>query len=252
MVFDFQDPVSADLQLLQSVKRVHPSVPILMFTEQHSEELAVWAFRARVWNYLVKPVPLRELKANLEQLAGLSTRREPTARKMERPATILPSADSQPNIDSDRAVMQRMVENIRRDHTTRLSVAQLARDCGMSRFSFSRLFHRSFGCSCRDYVMRLRIQTACKMLAGPDASVTEVAVAAGFSDASYFARMFRRYMGESPTDYAESELAQVRSQTPPVATPSSARASSRDRPTRVILSEATGRSRGLRSNPPPS
>jgi YesN/AraC family two-component response regulator len=202
VIFNFQEPDATDLQLLQSVKRLYPGVPILMVTETHSEELAVWAFRARVWNYLVKPVPLRELKANLVQLAKLSERREPVARQIERPGTMMPPPHAQPRGDAEKAVMQRIVENIRRDHTTRLRVAQLARACGMSRYSFSRLFHSSFGCSCRDYVMRLRIETACKMLAVPDCSITRVAIAAGFTDASYFARMFRRHMRKSPTEYA--------------------------------------------------
>jgi AraC-like DNA-binding protein/CheY-like chemotaxis protein len=202
VVFDFQEPTAADLQLLQSVKRLHCGLPILMFTETHSEELAVWAFRARVWNYLVKPVPLRELKANLQQLAKLLARREPVARQIERPGTMLPPPQAQARGNTEKAVMERIVENIRRDHTNRLRVAQLARACGMSRYSFSRLFHQTFGCSCRDYVMRLRIETACKLLKMPNASVTRVAIAAGFTDASYFARMFRRYVRKSPTEYA--------------------------------------------------
>jgi len=201
VVFDFQEPSAADLQLLQSVKRLHSGLPILMFTETHSEELAVWAFRARVWNYLVKPVPLRELKANLTQLAKLLARREPVGRQIERPGTMLPPPQSQLHGNTEKAVMERIVENIRRDHTNRLRVAQLARACGMSRYSFSRLFQQTFGCSCRDYVMRLRIETACKLLKAPNASVTRVAIAAGFADASYFARMFRRYMRQSPTEY---------------------------------------------------
>ncbi len=202
VVFDFQEPTAIDLQLLQSVKRLHSGVPILMFTETHSEDLAVWAFRARVWNYLVKPVPLRELKANLLQLAKLLSRREPMGRQIERPGTILPVSQGLARGDAEKAVMERIVENIRRDHTNRLRIAQLARACGMSRYSFSRLFHRTFGCSCRDYVTRLRIETACKLLKMPNASVTRVAIAAGFTDASYFARMFRRYMRKSPTEYA--------------------------------------------------
>ena len=122
----------------------HPSVPILMVTETHSEELAVWAFRARVWNYLVKPVPLRELKANLEKLAQLSRRREPGSRQIERPGTM--DRRSRPAREADRhttpAAMQRIVENIRRDHTARHDVAKLARACNMDRFKFSRLFHQ--------------------------------------------------------------------------------------------------------------
>ena len=204
VVFDYGDPVAADLHLLQSVKRLHPSVPILMVTETHSEELAVWAFRARVWNYLVKPVPLRELKANLQKLAQLTRRREPVARQIERPGTMLPTRLVQKPADAKTAAMQQIIENIRRDHTARHAVAQLARACGMDRFQFSRLFRSNFGCSYRSYVMRLRIEAACRTLEEPNRSVTHAAAAAGFTDASYFARMFRRHMRQSPTEYART------------------------------------------------
>jgi YesN/AraC family two-component response regulator len=204
VVFDYGEPLAADLHLLQSVKRLHPSVPILMVTETHSEELAVWAFRARVWNYLVKPVPLRELKANLQKLAQLSRRREPVARQIERPGTMMPARLARKPADAETAAMQQIIENIRRDHTTRHDVAQLARACGMDRFRFSRLFRSNFGCSYRSYVMRLRIETACRMLEEPNSSVTDAASAAGFTDVSYFARMFRRHMRQSPTEYAHT------------------------------------------------
>ncbi len=210
IVFEFDNPVAEQLHLLQSVKRLHPSVPILMITSTHSEDLAVWAFRARVWNYLVKPVPLRELKSNLEQLAKISKRRETVGRQIERPGAMMPLASNeQAPGHTEKAVMQRIIENLRRDHTTRLSVSQLARECGMSRFSFSRLFRSSFGCSCREYVMRLRIDTACKLLEAPHPSVTHVAIAAGFTDASYFARLFRRHISKSPIEYAQVASAKL-------------------------------------------
>jgi YesN/AraC family two-component response regulator len=204
IVFEFDNPIAEHLQLLQSVKRLHPSIPILMITSTHSEELAIWAFRTRVWNYLVKPVPLRELKSNIDQLAKISRHRTDAGRQIERPGTMMPLASGvQSQAHAQKSVTQRIIENIRRDHTTRLSVAQLARDCGMSRFSFSRFFRSNFGCSCREYVMRLRIETACKMLEEPHPSVTHVAIAAGFTDASYFARIFRRHMRKTPIEYAQ-------------------------------------------------
>jgi YesN/AraC family two-component response regulator len=215
VVFDFGDPASSDMQMLQSVKRQYPSVPILMITESHSEELAVWAFRARVWNYLVKPVPLREFKANLLQLAKMARRREPVARQIERPGGMLPAPRLPPDGYTEEAVMQRIIDNIRRDHTARLRIGALARSCRMSRFSFSRLFRETFGCSCREYVMRLRIETACRMLEAPHPSITSVAIAAGFTDASYFARMFRRHMDTSPKEYTlMSAQARQRKQPP--------------------------------------
>jgi AraC-like DNA-binding protein len=203
-IFDYGDPVAADLHLPQWVKRHHPSLPILMLTDTHSADLAAWAMRARVWNYLVKPVPLRELKTNLQQLANLPSRCEPGAREVLRPATILPIAHRDADRHGDKTVLQCVVDGIRRDCTTGLSVAQLARSSGMSRFSFSRSFRSNFGISYRDFMMRQRLEKACKMLELPGSSVTGAALAAGFTDASYFARVFRRHMLKSPKEYAQA------------------------------------------------
>src|SRR5882672_402209 len=68
IVFDFCDASKENLRLLLTVKRRYPAIPILMVTEEHSETLAIWAFRARVWNYFVKPVSIREFNRNLTQL----------------------------------------------------------------------------------------------------------------------------------------------------------------------------------------
>jgi len=209
VIFDYGDPNAADLHLLQSVKRHHPALPILMLTDTHSEELAVWAMRARVWNYLVKPVPLRELKTNLQQLAKLPPRQDRGSREVLRPATTLPT----PNQDADphgaRSVLQRIVEDIRRDSSSSPGVADLARTCGMSRFTFSRTFRENFGITYRDFMMRKRLEKACKMLAQPGSSVTSVAHALGFADASYFARIFKRHIRKSPKEYARAARAQL-------------------------------------------
>lgn len=208
VIFDYGDPSTADLYLLQSVKRHHPALPILMLTDTHSEELAVWAMRARVWNYLVKPVPLRELKTNLQQLAKLPPRQDRGSREMLRPERTLPAQNRDAERRGTRGVMLRIVEDIRRDASSNPGVAHLARTCGMSRFAFSRTFRENFGITYRDFMMRKRLDKACKMLEQPDLSVTSVAHAAGFADASYFARVFKRHIRKSPRDYARTARTQ--------------------------------------------
>ncbi len=219
VIFDYGDPNAADLYLLQSVKRHHPTLPILMLTDTHSEELAVWAMRSRVWNYLVKPVPLRELKTNLGQLAKLPPRHERGSREVLRPATTLPMPYRDADPHGRRTVLRRIVEDIQRNSFSGASVARLARSCGMSRFTFSRMFTESFGISFRDFVMRNRLERACRMLEEPGASVTSVAHAAGFTDASYFARIFKRHIRKSPKQYARAAhsrrtINQLRATTP--------------------------------------
>jgi len=202
VVFEADNPLAADLQLLLSLRRVYPSVPVLMITAKHSEELAVWAFRARVWNYLVKPVQLRELKSNLQKLEIILSERRGAARQVARPGALLPASVNEADDQSESALLQKITARVRDNYASGLRVSKLARECGMSRFSFSRLFSERFGCSFREYVMRLRIEAACRLLEAPHPSVIQVACAAGFADASYFARIFRRHKLQSPIEYA--------------------------------------------------
>ena len=198
-VFDFDDPSAACLQLMQSIKRQCPSVPIVMLTKTHSEELAVWAFRARVWNYLVKPVPLRELRVNLKQLIAIASRRDASeSRALERPASLVPSREPGPTHLAKIQRLRLVIDSLRLNSGQRISVDAIAAQCGMDRFAFSRLFHKTYGCSCREYLMRNRIDHARKLLRSSNLTVTEAASIAGFADSSYLARMFRRYVGASP------------------------------------------------------
>jgi DNA-binding NtrC family response regulator len=56
LCFEFDYPDSLRLTMLSETKRSYPSIPILMIAEPHSEALVIWALRARVWDYFVKPI----------------------------------------------------------------------------------------------------------------------------------------------------------------------------------------------------
>jgi two-component system response regulator YesN len=55
-----------------------------------------------------------------------------------------------------------------------------------------------------DYVNRLRVTKACQLLNERQLTVSEVADAVGYPDSSYFARVFRRLAGVSPSEYRNS------------------------------------------------
>ncbi len=87
---------------------------------------------------------------------------------------------------------------------THFPCVRVAKLCGMTRFQFSRVFHSVFGTTFKDYLLRFRVAESCRLLRQPHACVTEVACATGFNDSSYFARIFRRYVGMLPSEYARS------------------------------------------------
>ena len=202
LCFDFDYPDQARLGIMQKTKRDHMRLPVLMFTVEHSEALAVWAFRARVWNYLVKPVPAVELEENLQTLTQIVRAERRLARAVPLPDPGIPAQLPSSTRESAEASLRPAIYYIEKHFNERVSADEIARLCGLTRFRFSRLFHSVFGITFRDYLMSYRIGSACRLLRRPTVSVTDVAYAVGFNDASYFARMFKRCMGILPSEYA--------------------------------------------------
>ena len=55
----------------------------------------------------------------------------------------------------------------------------------------------------RDIDQRVRFERACELLRPPEATVVQVALLLGSSDAANFSRAFRRVVGVSPSEYRQ-------------------------------------------------
>jgi len=82
--------------------------------------------------------------------------------------------------------------------TEQIGLEEAARQAGLSPFHFLRLFAKVIGATPHQYLVRLRLKRAAKLLAAESTPVTEVALEAGFADLSNFVRTFRRAAGVSP------------------------------------------------------
>ncbi len=77
-------------------------------------------------------------------------------------------------------------------------IADYAELCGMSEAGFRRLFREYTGVSPVDYRNALRLERAKLLLAGGDYNVSEAAEAVGFSNLSFFIRLYKRKYGRTP------------------------------------------------------
>jgi AraC-like DNA-binding protein len=87
----------------------------------------------------------------------------------------------------------------------RISLDQLARQAGVSRFHFARQFRLSTGESPMGYLRRVRIERSKSILQTRDTTIAEVAARLGFSDQSHFTRIFGRLVGVSPGSFARCD-----------------------------------------------
>ena len=207
LCFEFDYPDQQRLQAMQSIKQDHARLPVLMLTQEHSESLAVWAFRARVWNYLVKPVSPGEMSHNLEALAKVCIRTSP-ARTVQLVAAAVPADLRDRPLDPEVALLQPALDHVAQHYHERVKASAAAKTCGLDRFEFSKRFRAAFGLTFREYLLRARVSEARRFLASGKLSVTGVAYSVGFNDGSHFARIFKRFTGVLPSDYRDSELAQ--------------------------------------------
>jgi len=92
-----------------------------------------------------------------------------------------------------------------RDFSESISVAELAESVQMSERHFRRQFETFYHVSPSAYLLRLRMEAARKLLLQENLSITQVALACGFSDCNYFSRIFRQQTGETPSDYRSRE-----------------------------------------------
>lgn len=113
LIFDFDYPDQNRLHAMQAIKQSHTRLPILMLTLEHSEALAVWAFRARVWNYLVKPVSPAEFSENLNALANIGGRASPPRVAQLLSAAVPSELPVQP-LAPNEARLQRALHHVKR------------------------------------------------------------------------------------------------------------------------------------------
>jgi AraC family transcriptional regulator len=83
----------------------------------------------------------------------------------------------------------------------RLSLGELARVAGVSRFHFARQFRLRTGESPMGFLLRTRIERGKSLLRESAASIGDVAAALGFADQSHFTRTFKRLVGVPPREY---------------------------------------------------
>lgn len=85
-----------------------------------------------------------------------------------------------------------------------LSLRNLAENFSINRTYLSTLFHQEMDTTLTDYINGLRIEYAAELLHNHQFSITEVSVEVGFSDVSYFTRVFKKVMGQTPAQYVKN------------------------------------------------
>jgi AraC-like DNA-binding protein len=98
-------------------------------------------------------------------------------------------------------MITRAKEFIKQNHAEDLSLSQVAKAVNTSTFYFCKMFKKGTGLNFTEYVSRVRIESAKNLLLNPNLRISEIAYQVGFQSLTHFNRVFKKIVGDSPTEY---------------------------------------------------
>lgn len=105
--------------------------------------------------------------------------------------------------------IEKVKDFIEMNFSQKITIEDIAHFIGLNRSYLCSLFKRQMNVSIQDYLIRYRIDMACKMMGNAELSIGDIARSVGYSDPLLFSKMFKKIMGTSPKHYRSEDNAQI-------------------------------------------
>ena len=115
---------------------------------------------------------------------------------------LLVAADSanENNSPYDQNITE-ILKYIGENYTRNLSLDEISESTHLSKYYLCHLFKKSLNMSVFDYILSKRISHAKSQLINTDLSISNIAMSVGFTDFSYFGKLFKKFEGVTPKEY---------------------------------------------------
>ena len=95
-----------------------------------------------------------------------------------------------------------VIHNFMREHLNeRITLGELAEMTGLTPAHFATRYREATGVSPIQHILHLKVERACQLMDTTDHSFASISRSLGYDDNYYFSRLFKKIMGQSPTDY---------------------------------------------------
>ena len=192
ILMDLMLPEIDGLTVIQEIRKFLPNSCISILTAHSDFSYAQRAISLRVFDYLLKPVKPMDFKKIFHQML-----------KTVSSNCILTKEKPNDHIINDKRhyFIEQAIQYIQEHFREKLTLKMVASKVFVNPKYFSHIFKKEVNIAFTDYIIQLRIQYACKLLETTKYKAYRISSECGFSDPSYFNRVFYDKMGMTPQIY---------------------------------------------------
>lgn len=220
-ILDINMPGMTGLEVARALRKQSKDHILIFLTAYDEFDYARQAIAVRALDYLLKPGSDEELTTAMEEALRLAAEQDEHRRiDAEMRNSGLPGIDEEKTegfggtgLESEdqtrdnarmRLIAGEILDYIGKNYQEDIALQDIAGALGYSEAYFCKIFRQCFSKSFTSYLTEYRIQMAKKLLADVRNNIKDISMQVGVRDSNYFARIFKRYVGKTPSEYRNS------------------------------------------------
>lgn len=191
--------------LIRNAQLINPSLKTVVISSYSTFSYAKEALRLGVFDYLSKPVDFRELRGIFGRLQGVlcAEAAERTERLLQQKVRLQenPPERAAGNRAEIGPVIENVLSYIGAHYAEDVTLQTLSEIAYVHPIYLSKLFKEKTGVNFIDYLTRVRVETAERLLEDLSLRIYDVSEMVGYDSPKYFSKVFKGLTGLTPKEY---------------------------------------------------
>jgi two-component system, response regulator YesN len=209
---DIRMPGMDGLKLLETLAQDFPTTKVIMISGYDEFSYAQQALKSGAFDYILKPIEEAELveilqkaKEKIEKEKKAKNHLERLKQEVTKLGQGIPTQHPEAECPSNHLMIRKALAHIQQYFNTELTLEEVAATAFINPTYFSELFKQEVGTGFAEYITEIRVEKAKALLKIPELKIIEIADMVGYHDANYFAKVFKKSTGLTPSEFREQQ-----------------------------------------------
>ena len=221
VIMDISMPEMNGVMAAKYIRKMDDECSIIFLSAYDDFEYARNANKVRALDYLLKPCDMNDLLAvmdtalqkldkenafNGNSISGKEQNKETQidGSNYNNVRENRPKRTDNVRNSDEQTTIKYLKEYVENNYIYDISMQEAAEEMGYSDAYFSKLFKQYFNQNFTAYLTEYRIKKAKELLSNTNHSIKDISRMVGYTDSNYFAKIFKRLVGEIPSKYREN------------------------------------------------